>query len=53
EARERAVKALNGIDEQDITEWSNIKAAVRDALGKFLYERTGRRPVILPIVLEV
>ncbi|ADU51150.1 RNA-metabolising metallo-beta-lactamase [Thermaerobacter marianensis DSM 12885] len=53
EARERAVQALNGIDEQDITEWSNIKAAVRDALGKFLYERTGRRPVILPIVLEV
>ncbi|EKP93622.1 ribonuclease J [Thermaerobacter subterraneus] len=53
EARERAVKALNGIDEQDITEWSTIKAAVRDALGKFLYERTGRRPVILPIVLEV
>ena len=53
EARERAVRALKGIDEQDITEWSNIKAAVRDALGKFLYERTGRRPVILPIVLEV
>ncbi|QIA26987.1 ribonuclease J [Thermaerobacter sp. PB12/4term] len=53
EARERAVKAINGIDEQDITEWSTIKAAVRDALGKFLYERTGRRPVILPIVLEI
>ncbi|HEY8393566.1 MAG TPA: ribonuclease J [Thermaerobacter sp.] len=53
EARERAIQAIREIDEQDITEWSNIKAAVRDALGRFLYERTGRRPVILPIVLEV
>jgi len=53
EARERAIQAIREIDEQDITEWSNIKAAVRDALGRFLFERTGRRPVILPIVLEV
>lgn len=34
-------------------EWSNLKQAVRDQLGGFLYNKTKRRPMILPIIQEI
>jgi ribonuclease J len=36
-----------------VSEWASLKTSIRDALGKFLYERTRRRPMILPIIMEV
>ena len=33
-------------------EWSTLKQEVRDALSKYLFDRTKRRPVILPIIME-
>ncbi|HHW14588.1 MAG TPA: ribonuclease J, partial [Firmicutes bacterium] len=36
-----------------VNEWAGIKASVREALSQFLYERTKRRPMILPIIMEV
>ncbi|WP_258089202.1 ribonuclease J [Weissella fangxianensis] len=33
-------------------DWGNLKNSVRDALGKFLYEKTRRKPVILPVIME-
>lgn len=53
EAKERVKSALDKCQEKKITEWSAIKSNVRDTLGKFLYERTRRRPMILPIIMEV
>lgn len=34
-------------------EWSAIKSGIRDALSRYLYEKTRRRPMILPIIMEV
>jgi len=34
-------------------ERSNLEAKVRDSLTKFLYEQTHRRPIIIPIIMEV
>ena len=34
-------------------DWVEIKQEIRDALGKYLYDQTKRRPVILPVVMEV
>lgn len=34
-------------------DWSYVKNKIRDALGEFLYERIKRRPMILPVVMEV
>lgn len=34
-------------------EWSVIKSGIRDSLGKFLYDRTRRSPMIIPIIMEV
>lgn len=52
-AKERVVVALTKCRENDVTEWSSLKAAVRDSLGRYLYEKTRRRPMILPIIMEV
>lgn len=38
---------------QDTTEWSAITAQIKSRLSQFLRERTGKRPMILPVVLEV
>jgi ribonuclease J len=34
-------------------DWSNIKNNLKGALGDFIYERTKRKPMILPIIMEV
>lgn len=53
EAKERVQTALDKCEENNTREWSAIKSAIRDALGRFLFEKTRRRPMILPIILEV
>ncbi|WP_026559295.1 ribonuclease J [Bacillus sp. J37] len=34
-------------------EWSQLKLNIREALNQFLYEKTKRRPMILPIIMEI
>lgn len=53
EAKDKVRIALDKCEERGITEWASIKSNVRDALGKYLYDRTRRRPMILPIIMEV
>ncbi|MBX5477422.1 MAG: ribonuclease J, partial [Clostridia bacterium] len=53
EARNRVVSALMGRNGTPVTEWSTIKSLVRNALAQFLFEKTKRRPMILPIVIEI
>lgn len=33
-------------------EWSKLKQDIRDQLGRYLFEQTKRRPVILPVIME-
>ncbi|WP_418790160.1 ribonuclease J [Phosphitispora sp. TUW77] len=53
DAKERVKQALEKCEEKGITEWASIKANIRDATSKYLYEKTRRRPMILPIIMEV
>lgn len=53
DAKDKVKQALEKCEQNGITEWSTIKSNVRDTLGKYLYERTRRRPMILPIIMEV
>lgn len=53
DAKNRVQAALDKCEDNHIKEWSAIKGAIRDSLGRFLYERTKRRPMILPIIIEV
>lgn len=36
-----------------MNDWSSVKTIVRDSLGKFVYDKTRRRPMVLPIIMEV
>lgn len=53
EAKEKVAHALEQCQEKHLSEWSAIKSSVREVLGKFLYEKTRRRPMIMPIIMEV
>jgi ribonuclease J len=53
EAKEKVRSILKTCEVQQITEWAAIKSCVRETVGKFFYERTRRRPMILPIIMDV
>jgi ribonuclease J len=53
EAKEKVQVALDKCKDNNVSEWSAIKSAVRDTLGRFLYEKTRRRPMIMPIIMEI
>lgn len=53
EARAALSKAIDKINSDQLHEWNKIKAKVRDAASSFFYEHTGRRPMIMPIVIDV
>lgn len=46
-------KHLSKVMERKTTQWSEIKNEIIDTLSPFLYEKTKRRPMILPIIMEV
>ncbi len=39
--------------DHNITDWGRIKNEVKDALGDFVWKETKRRPMIMPIIMEV
>lgn len=45
--------ALNNCLDRNITDWGKIKTSIKDDLGDFLWKRTKRNPMILPIITEV
>jgi len=53
EAKNKVRQTLDKCELNNVTEWAMIKSSVRDTLGKYLYEKTRRRPMILPIIMEV
>jgi len=52
-AKEIIKQSLEKSFEKNITDWSSLKSTIRDTLSKYLYEKTKRRPMILPIIQEV
>lgn len=53
EARDIVRNVFAKCEEQKITDWSTLKSTVRDELRSFLYEKTKRKPMILPIIMEI
>jgi len=53
EANRIVTSTLNRLMSENVNEWASLKTHVKDALGRFLYEQTRRRPMILPIIMEV
>ncbi len=53
EARDEAERTLTRSLGQNVAELKLLQEEIHDAVGRLVYERTGRRPMILPVVLEV
>jgi ribonuclease J len=51
-AKEVVENALDNCLERNITDWGKIKTSVKDALSDYLWKRTKRNPMILPIIME-
>ncbi len=52
-ARDVVQNAVDGDGAEHLPEWSVVSTTVKDALAKFLYNETRRRPMVLPMVIEV
>ena len=52
-AKEAAKKAIDQFGQIDNSDWSHIKGDVRDAVQKYVYEKLKRKPMILPIIVEI
>jgi ribonuclease J len=53
EARKELLKTVEKIKGEKLQEWNKIKSIVRDSASSFFYEQTGRRPMIMPIIIDV
>ena len=54
---DEAKKVLDGTMDycmsKNITDWGRIKTEIKDELGEFVWKKTKRRPMIMPIIMEV
>ena len=53
EARDVVQRSMDQMEQKGVKEWSQLKNGIRDGLKDFLYKKTQRRPMILPIIMEV
>ncbi len=53
EVRDLVRKVLNDTLTSGATEWNQIKTNVKDSLSKYLYTKTKRKPMILPVIMNV
>ena len=53
DAKDVVKRVMEECEEKQISDWSSIKLSIRDSLRSFLYERTKRKPMILPVIMEI
>jgi ribonuclease J len=53
DAADAVVDGLEALEQEALTDWGSIKKACRRSLGEFVWQNTKRRPMILPVVMEV
>ncbi len=53
EARDLVYNTLEECAREHVRDWSGMKQRIKDELSRFLYQKTRRSPMILPIIMEV
>ncbi|MEW5975867.1 MAG: ribonuclease J [Acidobacteriota bacterium] len=53
EARERVIHTLEESSVEERTDWAVIKEKIRTDLRRFLFKQTSKRPLVLPVILEI
>lgn len=52
-ARKKLINTLSECSYSEMREWNTLKGKLRDALSDYIYQKTKRSPMILPIIMEV
>ena len=52
EARQIVDESVHGCLDRGISDWGKIKGGIKDCLGEYVWRKTKRRPMILPIIME-
>lgn len=53
EARRIVEDVMSRCEKNNVTDWGKIKSNIKDSLNEFIWKKTKRRPMILPIIMEV
>ncbi len=53
EARVVVNEAVDGCLSRGVADWGKLKSAIKDSLGEYVWKKTKRRPMILPIIMEI
>ncbi|OAB40848.1 ribonuclease J [Paenibacillus glacialis] len=53
EVRQITVQTIHKLQEKNITQWDFYKQMIKEAVGNYLFSHTKRRPIILPIIIQV
>ena len=53
EARQIVDEAIRKCLDRRVTDWGKLKNTTKDALSDYVWKKTKRRPMILPIIMEV
>jgi len=53
EAADRVFHALERLEDEHVTDWQMLKKTCRRSLGEFVWKSTRRRPMILPVIMEI
>lgn len=53
DATAKVEEALKECEKKNITEWSTLKNTIRDVLDNYVYKKIKRKPMILPIIMQV
>jgi ribonuclease J len=53
ETKTKITELVDALPKDGTVEWSAVRTDLRRALNKFLQQKTGRRPMILPVIMEV
>ena len=44
---------LNKCEEKHITDWATLKSVIKEELGSYIYKKTKRQPMLIPIIMEI
>ncbi|HAH87886.1 MAG TPA: hypothetical protein DCL60_11020 [Armatimonadetes bacterium] len=53
EAKQVAIETVQGMSDEAAEEWATVKQDLRSAVAKRLYARTHRRPMVIPVIMEI
>jgi len=53
ETRRKVIQIINKASSSKIINWAHLKEEIKEKVGNFLYSKTQRRPIVLPVIIEV